>query len=104
MLEMRIYNRENQEFEDIKINTNEVEEFGIYNKKSWNKNGTFKKFDKVAYVDIKTTGKRLTSYHMDIITELKQGLKGCYQMSKNNDYEYKNHDERKCTNWTYRIK
>jgi hypothetical protein len=88
-------------FKDIEINETDIKEFGIINSKLWNRNGTFKKWFKKGFI-ITKTGEWLNVLDIDIKI-LKEQLKGKYTTKKHTEVEYKNHAERKATDWTYTI-
>lgn len=50
---IHIFDRDTKEFEDIEFNENNLLSFGIFNRKDYNKDGTFKKIYQKSICEIK---------------------------------------------------
>ena len=101
MVSISYYDRLSDKYISKDISFNEILEFGVVNYKDWNRNGSFKKWIKKAYVKIKED--KYETFDLDIIKELKVSLKGKYNTSKIEDIEYKNYSEKKAIDWKYVI-
>jgi len=99
-VEIRLYSNE-KGFYYIEVDINSIIEFGVTNQALWNNNGTFKKWDKRGYV--RANNEFYIILNEDVIKELKETLKGKYKSSKSLCIEYKNHAERKATDWSYKV-
>jgi hypothetical protein len=88
-------------YEETEINEQNIKEFALTNSKTYTNKGTFKTWFKRYYIRLKS-GEWLYISESSFKT-LKEQLKGKYTTKKHTEVEYKNHAERKATDWTYTI-
>lgn len=99
-VEIRLHDKE-KGFYYMELDINTITEFGIVNEKSWNNNGTFKKWWKRGYV--RANSEFYLIWNEGVIKDIKEALKGKYVSSKSICVEYKNDAERKAVDWSYKI-
>lgn len=101
MKEFEFFTILNGQAKNIAVNLSEVACFGVVNRKSYNKDGSFKKWVKKGFIQINN----IIYYwiHLNDVKRLRNLLSGKFTTSKNHVYEQKNGKERKAINWDYRL-